>query len=239
MKNDTLRSDRLPLAWARSDRPNFTRGRRGGNRMRRLLARLAATIAAGILIAVLVNGGAAAPSARAASVTNGLFAYVVATNTGPLPACDGTNCTEANIVWDFIHVVNVNPLMNHIGFTDRTTWPNSFVINGVGQETFVNGVDEGTITATPPPNANPLSWSGHWHSTVDCEGQPGSFHTPCDVLVSPAVLPGENVSATYFGFQHGVGEPNGTYVFKYTIHRTLNGNPVDLTAFAPPIQMTN
>jgi hypothetical protein len=206
--------------------------------MRRLTLAVAVTITAGVLIAVLVTGGAAAPSARAASLTNGLFAYVIPSNAGPLPACDGTNCTAANIVWDFVHVANLNALKNHIGFTDRTTWPNSFVINSVDQELFVNGVDLGTFTATPPPNASPLSWSGHWPSTVDCEGQPGAFHTPCDVVVNPAVLPGENTVATYFGFIHGVGELNGTYVFRYTIHGTLNGNPVDLTASSPPIQMT-
>jgi len=33
-------------------------------------------------------------------------------------------------------------------------------------------------------------------------------------------------------------EPNGWYVFKYTIHGTLNGNAVDLTASSPPIKMT-
>jgi hypothetical protein len=45
MKNDTLRSDRPPLACARSDRRNVTEGRQGGNRMRRLLAGLAASVA--------------------------------------------------------------------------------------------------------------------------------------------------------------------------------------------------
>jgi hypothetical protein len=168
---------------------------------------------------------------------NGLFAYVVASNRGPLPPC-ATNCTAANFVWDFVHVINANRLTNVVGFTDRTTWPNSFVVTSVDSTTFVNGASQGTFTITPPPNASPLSWSGHWPSTVDCEGQPGAFHTPCDVVLNPAVLPGENVAAVYTGFVHSVGELNGTYVFKYTIHGTLNGMPVNLSASSAPIQMT-
>jgi ABC-type molybdate transport system permease subunit len=58
------------------------------------------------------------------------------------------------------------------------------------------------------------------------------------VVLNPAVLPGENVAAVYTGFVHSVGELNGTYVFKYTIHGTLNGMPVNLSASSAPIQMT-
>ena len=41
----------------------------------------------------------------------------------------------------------------------------------------------------------------------------------------------------YVGWIHADNEPNGRYVFKYTIHGTLNGSPVDLTASSPPIKM--
>jgi hypothetical protein len=199
---------------------------------RRLVPR--AIFAAALAAAALTFVPAAATESPFGS---GLFAYVVASNRGPLPACD-TNCTAANLVWHFVHVINANRLSNVIGFTDRTTWPNSFVVTSVDSTTFVNGASQGTFTITPPPNASPLSWSGHWPSTVDCEGQPGSFHTPCDVVLNPAVLPGENVAAVYTGFVHSVGELNGTYVFRYTIHGTLNGAPVNLTASSAPIQMT-
>ena len=207
--------------------------------MKRLFfAAAAALVATAAVTAVVVRGGFGTSSAEAASPGSGRSAYVVSSNRGPIPPCSGDDCTAANLVWNFIHVINANALDNHIGFTDRTTWPSSFVISTVDQEVFVNGVDLGTFTATPPPNATPLSWSGHWPSTVDCEGQPGSFHTPCDVVLNPAVLPGENTVATYFGFQHSVDEPNGSYVFRYTIHGTLNGAPVDLTASSKAIQMT-
>jgi hypothetical protein len=42
----------------------------------------------------------------------------------------------------------------------------------------------------------------------------------------------------YAGWSHGVDEPDGTYVFKHTIHGSLNGTAVALTASSPPISMT-
>jgi hypothetical protein len=205
--------------------------------MRRLLLGLAVTLTASALIAVLVTGGAAAPSARAASLTNGLFAYVVTTNPGPLPPCAGTgDCSAANTVWDFIHVVNTNQLTNRLTGLSRATWPNSFAVSSVDEKIFVNGIDQTQFdfTVTPPPNAFLRSWSGHWPATVTCPPD----GTACNVVGSPAVLPGENTAVLYTGWIHGSTEPNGIYVFKYTIHGTLNGNPVDLTASSPPIQMT-
>ena len=199
---------------------------------------VAALVVAAAVTAAVVRGGLTTSAAKAASPGDGLSAYVVSSNRGPIPPCSGDGCTAANEVWNFVHVINANALDNHFGFTDRTTWPNSFVISSVDQELFLNGVDQGTFTATPPPNASPLSSSGRWPSTVDCEGQPGSFHTPCDVVLNPAVLPGENTVAVYLGFLHAVGETPGSYVFKYTIHGTLNGAPVDLTASSKAIQMT-
>jgi hypothetical protein len=47
------------------------------------------------------------------------------------------------------------------------------------------------------------------------------------VVLNPAVLPGENTSIVYTGWIHGSTEPKGTYVFRYTIHGWLNGDPVD------------
>jgi len=35
------------------------------------------------------------------------------------------------------------------------------------------------------------------------------------------------------------GEPNGTYVFTYVVHGTLNGTPGDLEASSKPIVMTD
>jgi len=68
--------------------------------------------------------------------------------------------------------------------------------------------------------------------------QPGAPPDPCNEIHSPAVIPGENTSILYAGWAHGADEPSGTYVFRFTIHGTLNGNPVDLTADSSPIQMS-
>jgi hypothetical protein len=51
-------------------------------------------------------------------------------------------------------------------------------------------------------------------------------------------IPGENTVALYVGWAHGIGEPIGTYVFKFTIHGKVNGTAVVLTASSPPIQMS-
>jgi hypothetical protein len=53
------------------------------------------------------------------------------------------------------------------------------------------------------------------------------------------VLPRENTAVLYVGWIHGSGELNGKHVFQFTVHGTLNGTPVDLTARGPAIQMTS
>ena len=166
----------------------------------------------------------------------GLTAYVRTTNPGPIPTCaaDGSNCGPANTFWNYIHVVNRNPLLNQGG--PRTAVPNSFVINSIDEQTFINGVHQSNLdsTYTPPPNAAPFNGvSGRWPATILCGSGP-----PCGDIRNPAVIPGEDTTAFYIGrVQNGPG-PTGTFVFKYTIHGTLNGTPIDLTASSPPIQIT-
>jgi hypothetical protein len=204
-------------------------------RFRRLRFASVATVVALLAAATL----AFATSSESSSTNNRLFAYVVATNRGPLPAClqDGSNCTPTNTVWHFIHVMNGNQLTNLNGGTSRATVPNAFVVSSVDWSIFVNGVEWLVPDPfTPPPNAFFRSYSGHWPSTVTCA--PG-VPPPCGVVGNPAVVPGENTAVVYVGWAHGDGEPNGTYVFRYTVHGTLNGDPVDLTASSPPIQMTD
>jgi hypothetical protein len=187
---------------------------------------LSAALAAGALI--LVPGS----SEGSTQDHNRLSAYVVATNRGPLPRCsdDGSDCTPANFVWEFIHVVNANPLENQGG--TRATVPNAFVVTSVDEAAFVDGVDVGSGTLTPPPNAIRRGVSGHWPATVTCPAPPDA----CNIVGSPAVLPGENTVIVYDGWFHGQSDPNGVLVFRYTVHGTLNGNPVDLTASSPPIR---
>ena len=118
----------------------------------------------------------------------------------------------------------------------RATQPNSYVVSSVDESIFVNGVQFGsTTTFTPPPNAFFRSRSGRWPATVTCPPP----NDPCNVVGSPAVVPGEETAIFYSLWFHGDAEPNGSYVFRYTVHGTLNGTPVDLTASSPPIQMTN
>jgi len=199
---------------------------------------------ASLLVAAAAAAALALPAASRTTVeTNqqaNLHAYVVASNPGPLPPCSGNDCTAANVVQDLIHVVNRSSLTHWNGFTTRATVPNAFAVSSVDESVFVNGVHVPGFdtTFTPPPSPSILSWSGHWPSTDSCQGQPGSFQTPCDVVNSPAVLPGENTVLLYAGWAHGTTEPNGTYVFKFTIHGTQNRTLLDLMASSPPIQMT-
>jgi hypothetical protein len=190
---------------------------------------LSAALAAGALILM------PASSEGSTQDHNRLEANVVATNPGPLTACSDT-CTPGNFVAHLIYVKNKNELTN-TPVTTRATLPNAFVVSSVDEKIFVDGVQTFTVeTQTPPPNAVFRGQSGHWPSTVTCPPDPTQ---PCNVVGNPAVLPGENTAAFYIGWFHGDQEPNGTYVFRFTIHGTLNGTPVDLTASSPPIVMTN
>ena len=192
--------------------------------------------AVAVVAAVLVASGRGTQSAQAGSSAGGLSAYVVATNPGPVAACseDGSDCTAANGVWQYIHVVNRNRPTNQGG--NRMTVPNAFVIDSIDESISVGGQEYSDVHWTPPPNITPPAYTGYsarWPATVACGGGP-----PCTDVRNPAVVPGEDISAFITGWIHGDTEPNGLYVFKFTIHGTLNGNAVDLTATETPIRMT-
>jgi hypothetical protein len=184
------------------------------------------------------------PTATGSSPSDGnrLAAFALANNRGPLPAChpepSGACGGAINAVWHFIHVVNANPLTTFERARTRAAVPNAFEVSTVDEAIFVNGVETFDFTLTPPPDAQFPSWSGRWPATVTCPGQPGAFEKPCNVVGNPAVLPGENTVALYTSWTHADFEPNGVYVFKFTVHGTLNGNAVDLTATSAPILMT-
>jgi hypothetical protein len=196
-----------------------------------------------LLLAVALIGATAAAvtvpfAASSESGTNDrLAAYVLVTNRGPLSACaDFPNCPPASITRFFIYVANANRLTNETGGT-RETMPNAYVISSIDEAVFVDGVHTfDDFTWTPPPNANLRSTSGNWPSTVTCPPSPSD---PCNVIGSPAIDPLENTSILHFAWIHVAGEPNGTHVLRFTIHGTLNGTPVDLTASSPPILMTD
>jgi hypothetical protein len=205
----------------------------------KLSVALASLLVAAAAVAVLAVPASSRDSVAIGQQAN-LRAYVVASNRGPLSSCSGSDCTAASVVQDLIHVVNRSSLANWNAFTTRATVANAFAVNSVDESVFVNHVHEPAFdtTFTPPPNPSILSWSGHWPSTVTCQGQPGNFQMPCNLVNSPAVLPGEDTVVLYAGWAHGTTEPNGTYVFKFIVHGTQNGSPVDLTATSPPIEMT-
>ena len=178
------------------------------------------------------------PAAGTTGLGNGLYAFVRADGPGPLPACSGSDCTNANTVWHFVYVANVNRLMEvNLGPRTRATLENAFVVNSVDSTVIIDGVEQPgpPFTVTPPPNAFFRTYAGHWPSTVSCP--PGG--DPCNIVGNPAVIPGEITSVVFTGWTHGVGEANGTHVFKYVVHGTLNGTPVDLTAYSRPIEMTD
>lgn len=192
-------------------------------------------IVAGLVAAIALLS---VPAAGTTGLVNGLYAFVRADSTGPLPACSGSDCTTANTVWHFVYVANANRLMKlNLGPRTRATLQNAFVVESVDLTVLINGVEQPgpPFTVTPPPNAFFRSYAGHWPATVSCP--PGS--DPCNIVGNPAVIPGEITSVVFTGWTHTDGEPNGTHVFKYVVHGTLNGTPVDLTAFSRPIVMTD
>jgi len=189
------------MSWSNSD------PRRNRRRLRMLVIAVVAVAAVLVLV----------PAALESGTPNGLFAYVVPTTSGPIPACsqDGS-CTSANGVSDFIYVANLNRLSQLNGFTTRATVPNAFVVSRVDETIDVNGVHQPQFdtTFTPPPDSSPVpAWSGRWPATVTCQGQPGSFQRPCNVVGNPAIVPGETTAILFTSWGHGSNEPNGLYVF--------------------------
>jgi hypothetical protein len=209
---------------------------------RRLLAALSFVAVAAAMTLVLV------PAASTRGEQDSLKARVVASTRGPLPPCDGVGipCTIASTVQYFVYVANNNELANVQGsFRTRATLVNSFVIDSVDETVSVDGVAlPGVTSFTPPPNPTfngaPgfRSASGHWPATVTCATGPPDA---CTEVGKPAVIPGETTVAFWIGWAHGTvaqGELAGTYVFTFTVHGTLNGAPVHVTASSKKIVMT-
>ena len=215
---------------------------------RRLLTALCFAAVVAALALVLV------PAASTKGGANGLEARVVATTRGPLPPCDNdaTPCTEANTVRHFIYVENENKIASSFpagSLRSRVTFPNSFVIDSVDEEIFIDGVSTGSSRYTPPPQPGYAdtfwdkfvrnSW-GHWPSTVTCDPGFGSLD-PCIAVGKPAVVPGESTAVFWVSWAHGTvasGESPGTYVFTFTVNGTLNGEEVHVTTTSKKIVMT-
>lgn len=169
-----------------------------------------------------------------------IFAFAVPANKGPVTACYTAPCPVESWEQIPIYTANTNPLVNFVNqpgdLNARYTVPNAYVVDSVDWSMTINGVTQppDTTPLTPPPNAFIKNWAGHWPSTVRCPFD----GAPCYVVGHPAVLPGENIAPLYFSWIHGSDEPDGVYVFTFTLHGSVNGAPLDVTTSTPPIQMT-
>jgi len=176
------------------------------------------------------------PTATESSTSSGLHASVGASTKGPL-----STTGSLNAVWHLIYVSNVNPVesANDGQFRARDTLHNAFVVSSVDETIFVDGEQYGAVTTwTPPPYPTPPAFPGYaarWTETVQCP----PTGPPCNEVRSPAVLPGEKTAVLFLGWGHGPGELNGKYVFRFTVHGTINGEPVDVSGNSVPIKMTD
>jgi hypothetical protein len=169
------------------------------------------------------------------SAQDSLQASIGTTNRGPLHLCAGIGDAGC-VAWHFLYIKNKNDLTDTVSspsqFRARSFVENAFVVSSVDEAIFVDGEHYQDNTFPAPPNTT--FFTGSWPSTVTCPGPP-----PCNTILSPAILPGEKTAIVYVGWAHVTGEPNGKYVFRYTVHGTLNGQPVDVTTSTPAITMTN
>lgn len=188
--------------------------RKGGimhsHRRTSFLAAVALAVAATVALAVV-------PTARNSSTTAGLSAYVDTNTRGPVPA--------QSIVRQFVHVLNSNDIgPGPLGV--RQTIANALVLDSVDIVTFFNGEQVGDpFTVAAPPNSS--DFTGRWPTTVT-----GNVNNGFQVG-RPAIIPGENTVAFYVGQPLDLGA--GKYVYKYVLHGTLNGSPVELTAISPQV----
>jgi hypothetical protein len=191
--------------------------------------------ATAFLAVVAVAALALVPTALEGGTQHGLQASVVGSTRGPLCV---SSCGEST-VWEFIYVSNGNQIVSATDgqFDGRDTLHNSFIVTSVDQRIFVDGDEYSDATFYPPPNESPRSWADHWPMTLKCTPFPDT--SPCTGIGKPAVVPGEQAAVLFAGWGHASGEPNGKYVFRYTVHGTLNGKPVDVSGSSVPIKMTD
>ena len=189
-----------------------------------------ATLAVACLIAVAVFA-----SATGGTNGRGVSAYVGLSNPGPLHACSTapSDCPLDTVTQFFIYTTNSNRPVNWLPReVTRSTIPNAYVVSSIDVTAAVDGAPFGfAATFTPPPSSSAPAFAGRW--AVSC----APFSSPCEVT-TPAVLPGETMSPWVSRWIHGADEPDGSYIFTFTLHGTLNGAPLDVTASSKKIVMT-
>jgi hypothetical protein len=174
-----------------------------------------------VALAVIVTAAlTAVPAALNSSTTNGLSAYVDTNARGQMPA--------GSVARQFVHVLHSNDIQpGPLGV--RQTIANALVLDSIDLGTVFNGEQVGDpFTVAAPPNAS--DFTGRWPTTVT-----GNINNGYQVG-RPAIIPGENTVAFYVGQPLDLGA--GKYVYKYVLHGTLNGNPVELSALSPQVIAT-
>ncbi len=172
------------------------------------------------LVSISIASGSATP----------LTASVVVTNRAPLHAGDGT--------YFAVFLTNTYPPSQLQWTGPRFTVYNAYVINSLHWDIYVDGALWGAFTFLAPPA---LGYAPeHWPVSV-VPGTCSSDGTTTCQVGSPAVLPGENLAVFYTGWTHmpddPYNEPNGNYVFVFTVHGTVNGVETDITVRSSTIVM--
>lgn len=171
-----------------------------------------------------------------ATGSNPISISIAVTNHGPLSACSAAPCAPNTLTVFYIFLTNTNPPSQSVGRRDLI--PNAYVVSSVDVLWTVNGSIPGTFTIVPPPSSGgtiPFFGFGRWPVEV----VPGTCSGDSCSIGSPAVLPGENIAIFYMGWVHGSDEPNGRYVFTFTVHGTVNGSPLDVVGRSSTIVMTS
>ena len=174
-----------------------------------------------LLLAAFVTSGTTA-AAGDDSEDNPIHARVVASNPGPLHACPALPCHT----FLYVFVRNENEIGPDTFGASRDSVAGALVVSGVDMVVTIDGAPALTLALTPPPNPFIPPFAGRWPMTVTCGGNP----PPCNTVGSPAVLPGENTVIVYPGWGHDPSEPDGTYVFTFTVHGTINGVATSVSA---------
>ena len=190
--------------------------------------KMAVTLSASMIVLIALSASSAVISVGAVKTVT---MKIIATNLGPVHVGQGTTL--------FALITNSHPVSTT--YADRDLMLNSYVVSGVKVAIKVNGALWMSFLLLPPPSdgCSLQDCAAHWPMTVKCAGMP-PWKTPCQTIGSPAVLPGESTYIFYFAWVHGSppSEPNGKFVFVFTVHGSRNGVSADITASSPTIKMT-
>lgn len=158
---------------------------------------------------------------------NPITMRIVLSKHGPLHVGESTDV--------FIFIRNMNspdsPTMGGPG-SYRNRLPNAYVVSSIDVEEVKNGVVDSSGHFVPPPNMIPdrPGMAGRWPMTVTCDIETDPISPPCNIVSDPAVLPGEEIIIFYYAQVFDATNSAGRYVYAFTVHGTINGQTLDLTA---------